>query len=124
MFDMFGNGMANNYEDRKIDNTEVNGAIIDTCSVTDTEAGFETAIIHPSYNNGKWIVVEEYYSKDKAIKGHKEWVKLFEKELPEELKDVSTCEIVKLAGVFGCELNEVHKKDEVKTKKKTKKDLH
>ena len=108
MFDMFG--MMGNYESRKIENTKVNDAIIDTCKVTDSKAGHETGISHPHYNDGKWIIVAEYFSVDKAREGHKKWVKIFEKGLPEELKDVSTCSVVELSKTFGFESDITHKK--------------
>ena len=99
MFDM-----ADNYEERKVKNTEINGAIIDTCAVSDSEQPFETGILHPSYNNGGWVIVEMYDSKKDAKKGHEKWVKVFSgKSLPPELKDVSTAEIALLAKSVGCQ---------------------
>jgi len=75
---MFGfMGMMDDYEDRKIAryDDEKTGLMVSTCSVTDSSAGYETAIEHPSYNGGHIIIVEEYTSVEKAKKGHAKWKK-------------------------------------------------
>ena len=51
MFGFFD--MMDNYEKRKIENTVVGEATIDTCAVSDSEQPFETGIIHPRYNDGE-----------------------------------------------------------------------
>jgi hypothetical protein len=104
MTQMFGFlDMIGNYENRKIAFTKVGRALIDTCSVSDTDAGFETGIEHPQYNGGKWIIVEEYYSAKDAKKGHEKWVAVFKKGLPEELKDVSSYICKRIADAMGCD---------------------
>ena len=90
--------MADDREERKIANTEINGATIDTCAVTDSNNPYETAISHPNYRNGHWIVVQEYNSKEEAKLGHSEWVEKFTDKLPEEVVDVSTCEIAQFVN--------------------------
>ena len=96
-FDMMGN-----YEERKVDRYETEDLIVDTCAVNDSAEPYETAIEHPAYNNGKWVVVEMYDSKEEAQRGHDKWVKLMTaKELPTELKDVSTAEIANLCDALG-----------------------
>lgn len=95
MFDFLD--MANNYEERVVDNTKINEAEIDTCAVTDSDQPFETGVAHPRYNDGKWVIVEMYNRKKEAISGHKKWVKIFSaKKLPKQLTDVSTSTLKKL----------------------------
>lgn len=61
--------MLGTYEQRKVCNTVVNEAIIDTASVTDNLGfPFETGISHPSYYEGKWIIVEQYQTKKRSSK--------------------------------------------------------
>lgn len=98
-------GMSWTYESRKIaryegcvkvgPSDEIGlDLIIDTCRVIDSTAGFETAVSCPKYDSGEWVIVEEYYSEEKARAGHDKWVKLLtENPLPVVLKDVSTCNI-------------------------------
>jgi len=88
---MFGIlGMINNYELRKVANTQVGGASIDTCAVTDSARPYETGIKHSRYNDGWWIIVQLYDSKEEAEVGHKKWVELFSRdELPPRLVDVN-----------------------------------
>ena len=82
--------MVDSYEDRKVCNTEINGAIIDTCAVTDSDQSYETGIEHPSYNNDNWVIVEMYDTKEEAQIGHAKWVEAFTDKLPESLEDVGT----------------------------------
>jgi hypothetical protein len=95
MFDFIS--MANNYEERKVARFELGMIIIDTCAVSDSDHPFETAISHPQFNSGNWIIVEHYDSKQEAIQGHNKWVdKITSKEnFPLTLKDVSTAMIAK-----------------------------
>lgn len=94
--------MMENYEERKVDNFEgKNGLNVDTCSVTDSEKDYETGIMHNAYNNGDWIIVELYDTKEQAQKGHKKWVKkMTAKKLPNTLRDISTAEIAKVCDVM------------------------
>jgi hypothetical protein len=90
--------MANTYEDRKIDCTEINEVVIDTCAVTDSDDPYETGICSKHYNDGKWIIVQTYSSKQQAEEGHKEWITVFKNKdkFPETLKNVSSCVFAKL----------------------------
>lgn len=98
MFDFFN--MVGNYEERKVDNFQKGDLTIDTCRVTDSDKDFETAIEHKSYNDGKWIIVELYDTKEEAQKGHDKWVKVMtKKKLPKTLKDVSSATIAKLGDL-------------------------
>jgi len=99
---MFGfMGMMNDYEDRKIDRFESGeDFFISTVSVNDnTRHPFETAVCHPNYNGGNIVIVEEYDSKDDAQEGHDKWVEIMTAaELPQELKDVSSCDIAEFVN--------------------------
>jgi len=106
---------ADNYEERKVANYEdkKTGLIVDTCAVFDSEQPFETGICHPLYNNGNWIIVELYDTGEKAQKGHDKWVKKMTADfLPKTLKDISSCEVAKIAISQGINLNKSYKKGE------------
>lgn len=95
LFDFFS--MASNYEERKVACFEKDGLTVDTCLVTDSDKDYETRIEHPSYNDGAWVIVELYDTKEEAKKGHDKWVKIMNAEkLPPSLKDVSTATVAKL----------------------------
>ena len=91
---MFGDiqAMMGSYESRKVDRYEQDGIIISTARVTDSEEPYETAISHPNYNGGKWIIVQTYISREESIQGHLKWVGIMtdDKKLPQQLEDVST----------------------------------
>jgi len=92
------------YEERKVDNfkDEKTGLTVDTCTVPDTDHPFETGIKHPNYNDGNWVIVEEYDSKEEAQKGHDKWVKTMTAEtLPSEIKDVSTSSMSKFMALVA-----------------------
>lgn len=105
MFDFLA--MADNYEERAVDRYEDEeiGLIIDTAAVDDSDKPYETAVSHPAYNKGKWIIVELYDILDTAQAGHDKWVaKMTKSELPKKLIDVSTAEIADLCdGVSGAD---------------------
>ena len=85
------------YEMRKVARYEDGSLIVDTVAVTDADQPFETAVSHPSYNDGDWIIVEEYGTKEEAEKGHNRWVqKMTPDGLPDQLVDVSTAWPAKL----------------------------
>lgn len=103
MFDLFGFfNMMDNYEERKVKNYTSDDLNIDTCAVSDSDKPYETGIQHPLYNEGKWVIVELYDTKEEAEVGHDKWVKIMTKnELPEVLKDVGTCVIAKLRDTYN-----------------------
>ena len=102
MNDYFGFGMMGNYEERLVSNSEIGNAIIDTCMVTDSFKPYETAIKHPCYREGEYVVVELYDTKEEASDGHKEWVDLFSKEtLPSQLIDVNETQLQSVVELFG-----------------------
>ena len=112
---MFGLGMEGNYDSRKVGRyeAETGGLIISTCSVTDSDQPYETAISHKSYNNADWVIAEQYDTKEKAEAGHEAWIKkMTAKELPMELKDISTCEIASLCFDGEGDSRRIRKKDD------------
>ena len=109
MFDFFS--MYDNYEERKVDRFEEKGCIIDTCAVTDSDKPFETGILHPKYNNGKWIIVELYDTEEKAKTGHNKWIKtMTSKSLPDFLICKSTAEIANTIDSLGGERQRLYKR--------------
>lgn len=63
---------------------------------------WETAISHPKYNNGKWIVVEEYSGERNAKTGHDKWVHLLETDtLPSEVEDIGGGIIGEICNILG-----------------------
>lgn len=97
---MFGMEMMGNYDSRKVDRYEKDGLIVSTSKVTDSDSPYETAIHHKRYNSGEWVIVQMYENIEDAKVGHKEWVKkMTSKNLPDEIKDVSTSTFAKLCDV-------------------------
>ena len=91
-------------EERKVDTYEKEDLFVDTCSITDSDKPYETAIACPQYNDAKLIIVELYDTKEEAQKGHNKWVKIMTaKKLPETIKDVSTATIAKFCDMYGTE---------------------
>jgi hypothetical protein len=75
---------------------------VDTCSVTDGSCPFETAVLHPEYNGGRWVIVEAYGTKEEAKVGHEKWIKIMTaKTLPESLIDCCNSEVSRLEQKFG-----------------------
>ena len=82
--------------ERMVDRHADGDLIVSTVSVTDSDQPFETAIQHPNYNSGKWVIVEMHETREAAEQGHRLWVKIMtNKKLPTELVNVSTSGIKK-----------------------------
>lgn len=97
--------MLDNYEDRKVDLYEDNNLFVSTAYVIDGSQQYETAVVHPNYNNGNMIIVEAYNTKEKAQEGHNKWVKTMTSDsLPEKLYDCCNNELSQLLGKLGGEL--------------------
>lgn len=63
---------------------------------------WETAISHPKYNEGNWIIVEEYQGEYDAKTGHDKWVHLLETDtLPNEIEDVGGGIIGKICNALS-----------------------
>ncbi len=109
--------MSESYEQRKVDRYDKGGLIIDTAGVTDGARPYETAVCHPEYNDGLWVIVEAYPTKPEAQKGHNRWVKpMTSKKPPSSLKDCKNAAIAELCGdlEFPRVKKEKSKKGEVK----------
>ena len=99
MFDFFS--MMGNYEDRKVDRFENEDMSIDTCSVTDGDHPYETAVKHFQYHNNDWVVVQSYDTKEEAQKGHDKWIEIMTSDnLPEYLRDCGNAGISQLMDLF------------------------
>ncbi|KKM78779.1 hypothetical protein LCGC14_1356570 [marine sediment metagenome] len=78
-------------EERRLERFEAGDIIVDTCAASDSDRPYETAIQHPDYKGGLWIVVELYDTKAEARLGHYKWMALMMAgKPPDELRDVST----------------------------------
>ena len=99
LFDFLG--MSGNYEERKVANYSEGKLVVDTCAVTDSSKPYETGIAHPDYNDGDWIVVGLYDTKEQALEGHDKWVKKMKSRLPKKLIDVSTAEAAGMVGALS-----------------------
>lgn len=95
--------MGDNYEERVLARFEAENRefVVDTAAVTDSDDPYETAVSHLEYDEGRWIVVETYASKDKALVGHEDWVQRMTTEpLPEALRDCSNCILGKFIDIL------------------------
>ena len=77
---------------------EKDNIIVSTVEINDTPGfTYETAIAHPSYNNGEFVIVQLYKTEEETIIGHENWVtKMMQKKLPEVLIEVGECQITKM----------------------------
>jgi len=92
MFDFFN--MAGTYEDRKVSLYNEGGVVVSTAMVNDGDHPFETAIKHPDYNDGAFVIVEAYDSLSDAHEGHENWVTIMTAEpLPEFLQDCQNSKV-------------------------------
>jgi hypothetical protein len=93
--------MSNDYKQRVVCNTIVQGGVVDTALVKDIPDPYqyETAIAHPLYNNDNFIIVEYYETREKALKGHHKWIKIMH-ELPDHLIDISDTHIANFLDLF------------------------
>ena len=73
--------MIDNYEKRLVANDKRGDAVIDTVAVTDSDDPFETAVQHPQYNSGGWVIVETYKTKEDSQVGHDKWVKVMSADI-------------------------------------------
>jgi hypothetical protein len=94
--------MAYDYESRKVARHEGTDFWISTARVTDSKFPFETAVSHPQYNDNKIIIVEQYEDIEAAISGHKKWVDVFTKNLPDYV-----------FNIFAGEFEDVFEKEKI-----------
>lgn len=94
--------MMDNYEDRKVARYEDETLIVDTCSVTDSEQPYETAVSHPDYCDGKIVIVEQYDTFALGQVGHDKWLSLMTATpLPAQLVDVSNAGVALLIDLLS-----------------------
>ena len=96
--------METPFEDRVVGRheNELTGLCVSTMEVFDSDRSFETAIAHPDFAQGKWVVVEGYDDIDTAAKGHDKWLAVMTAEkLPGALVDVSTSFPAKMSRELG-----------------------
>jgi hypothetical protein len=85
------------YEDRKVARFEKDDLIISTAEMDDGSQPFETGVQHPDYNEGKWVIVEAYATKELAKAGHDRWVGTMTADtLPDALVDCANCVIAQI----------------------------
>ena len=102
---MFGlENMLVPFEERMVarfENDET-GLVVSTVAVFDTSMPFETAVMHPRYGNGKWVIVKQYHDRESAEQGHEKWVGVMNAEqLPTVLEDVSDHVAAKMMRELG-----------------------
>lgn len=86
--------MEESYEDRVVSHFEEGDLIVDTAEVTDGKQPYETGICSLYYNEGKWVIVEAYDTKEEAEIGHNCWVEKMTKDaLPTTLVDCVNCQV-------------------------------
>ena len=74
-----------NYENRKVNRTDINGYTIDTAYTSDY--GYETAIWKNGQND--MAIVERYANKIDAVEGHSKWI-AFCKDNPSKVWNIQT----------------------------------
>ena len=104
--------MMGTYAERKVARFESDGLVVDTAAVPDSEHPYETAVLHPEYNMGKWVVVEGYDTKEDAQIGHDHWVATMTTEpLPTKLVDCANSEISQLIKSTGGQMEFPRKRE-------------
>lgn len=96
--------MAGNYDSRKVARYEdgEKNIIISTAFVNDSSFPYETAIKHPEYNEGYFIIVENYNDEISAKEGHKKWEQLYlEDNLPDPLIDIGESGCSKILDIVS-----------------------
>lgn len=79
--------MMGTYEVRKVDNYKCDDFTVDTAWVNDNDPPYETAVAHKNFNDGDWIILEHYETKEEAQIGHNKWVEKFKNNEVSELVD-------------------------------------
>lgn len=103
MFDFFTMD-AENYDDRKVARWDSDDELkmVSTVAVSDGREPFETAVMHPAYNDGKMVVVACYSTLEQAQDGHDKWLKLLQADkLPQTLVDCGNAMICQIIDTIG-----------------------
>ena len=89
---------------RGVGRYEEGQVIVDTCSVSDGRCIYETGVMHPEYNDGKFVIVSAYDTEEEARQGHDQWVKTMTADtLPDKLVDCCNSELAQIGKDFGME---------------------
>ena len=97
--------MMDNYDDRKVDYFEDGDLRVSTASITDGSQPYETAIAHPEYNSGKYVIVEAYDNAQQAQARHDKWVALMTSDdLPDSLTDCANAGVSQIGEMFGIQM--------------------
>lgn len=92
------------YEHRKVGrwDNEAGDQMVSTAAVTDGREPYETAFMHPDYNDGKMVIVECYSTREAAEEGHARWVKtMTHGPLPNRLIDCANAEVAQFLNALG-----------------------
>jgi len=93
---------AGTLNQRQVWRFEEGGVTVSTARVSDGDLPFETSVAHPQYNDGKWMVLEAYRTRDEARVGHHKWVATMTgPQLPERLEDCCNAPAAKLLKELG-----------------------
>ena len=101
MFEFFD--MLGSHDERLVANDTAGELEVDTCEVNDGKQPYETAVKHPAYREGAWVIVEAYDTKAKAAEGHTKWLNELMTALPSRLVDCCNSGIQELGAAVGCE---------------------
>ena len=102
---MFGlENMLIPYDERMVarfENDET-GLVVSTAAVFDTSMPFETAVMHPRYHDGKWVIVKQYHDRESAEQGHEKWVQVMSAaQLPTVLEEIGDNIAAKMMRELG-----------------------
>ena len=97
--------MVGNYAERAVARNEFDWGFISTCSVTDGDKPYETAVKHTAYHTTDMTIVESYDTKQEAKEGHDKWLKIMTSDkLPDTLVDCYNAGVAQLAKAIGSDL--------------------
>ncbi len=86
-------------EERRVALDEFDEWEVSTVSMPDTPGfNYETAVCSPDFNEGNWIIVENYVTIEESKAGHQKWIDLC-KGNPTVILDVASSEIAKQCGI-------------------------
>lgn len=73
----------------RVDFYKDENVLISTVEVKDSSFNYETAISHSEYNDGVFIIVDNYHTLEDAKRGHSKWVNtMTHGPLPDKLIEV------------------------------------
>ena len=97
---------------RMVGRHEDGDLLVSTVRVFDTSMPYETAVLHPQYNEGALVIVQTYDSREHAEEGHAHWIKVMTTDpIPDSLQDKSL--------FWACELQDIIKGTDHRKKEKS-----